>query len=114
MNKKEGLVYNSDVITSAEYDRIIELDENLFMLKKNNLYGVFDINKKSMILSCAYSEYDYSVLYPNFIRLKQKGKWGCYVINRKKWLGEGIAYTAIYIYDNKIVAKKENGQKIEL
>lgn len=29
MNKKEGLVYNSDVITSAEYDRIIELDENV-------------------------------------------------------------------------------------
>ena len=114
MNKKEGLIYNSDIITSAEYDWIIDLDENLFILKKNNLYGVFDINKKSMILSCAYSEYDYSVLHPNFICLKQKGKWGCYVINRKKWLGEGIAYTAIYILNNKIVAKKENGQKIEL
>lgn len=114
INKKEGIIYNTDVITPAEYDMIKILDENLFIFKKNNLYGVFDINKKSMILSCAYSEYDYSVLYPNFIRLKQKGKWGCYVINRKKWLGEGIAYTAIYIYDNKIVAKKGNGQKIEL
>lgn len=39
---------------------------------------------------------------------------GCYVINRKKWLGEGIAYTAIYIFNNKIVAEKGNGHKIEL
>lgn len=114
MNKKEGIIYNTDVITSAEYDMIEILDKNLFILKKNDRYGVFDINKKSMILSCAYSEYNYSVLYPNVIRLKQNGKWGCYVINRKKWLGEGIAYTAIYIFNNKIVAEKENGQEIEL
>lgn len=114
MNKKEGLIYNSDVITSAEYDRIGILHKNLFILKKNDQYGVFDINKKSMILSCAYSEYQYNCLYPNFICLKQKEKWGCYAINRKKWLGEGIAYTAIYIYDNKIVAEKENGHKREL
>lgn len=114
MNKKKGLIYNSDVITSAEYDRIKILHEHLFIFKKNDLYGVFDINKKRMILSCAYSEYQYNILYPNFIRLKQKGKWGCYVINRKKWLGEGIAYTAIYIYNNKIVAEKENSQEIEL
>lgn len=114
INKKEGIIYNTDVITPAEYDMIEILDENLFIFKKNNLYGVFDINKKSMIISCAYSEYDYSVLYPNFICLKKNGKWGCYVINRKKWLGEGIAYTAIYIFNNKIVAEKGNGHKIEL
>lgn len=114
INKKEGIIYNTDVIAPAEYDMIKILDENLFIFKKNDLYGVFDINKKSMIISCAYSEYDYSVLYPNLIRLKKNGKWGCYVINRKKWLGEGIAYTAIYIFNNKIVAEKENGHKIEL
>ena len=114
MNKKKGLIYNSDVITSAEYDNIRNLHEHLFILEKNGLYGVFDINKKSMILSCAYSYYLYNILYPNFIRLKQKEKWGCYVINRKKWLGEGIAYTSMYIFDNKIVAEKGNGQTIEL
>ena len=114
INKKEGIIYNTDVIAPAEYDTVKILDKNLFVFKKNDLYGVFDINKKSMIISCAYSEYDYSVLYPNFIRLKKNGKWGCYVINRKKWLGEGIAYTAIYIFNNKIVAEKVNGHKIEL
>lgn len=75
INKKEGIIYNTDVITPAEYDMIKILNENLFIFKKNNLYGVFDINKKSMIISCAYSEYDYSVLYPNFICLKKNGKW---------------------------------------
>lgn len=83
MNKKEGIIYNTDEITPAEYDMIEILDENLFIVKKNDLYGVFDINKKSMIISCAYSEYDYNVLYPNFIGLKKNGKWGCYLINRK-------------------------------
>lgn len=63
---------------------------------------------------CYVTMGDYSVLYPNLIRLKKNGKWGCCVINRKKWLGEGIAYTAIYIFNNKIVAEKENGHKIEL
>lgn len=108
-NNKEGIVYYSEVITEAKYDKIRHCYGSIFIVQTNNKYGIFDIKKKFEIMPCIYDYIRVDNGNYALVELQKNGKWGIYNIFKKKWLGRGPIYLNTFVYSDKVRVMEKNG-----
>lgn len=70
---------NKDIILPFNYDNIVphSFNSSLYLVCKNNRFGLFDVNKKSEIVPCEF-ENDFKHISNYLFPVKKNGKWGIY------------------------------------
>lgn len=108
-DKKKGLVLYSEDISAAKYDDIDHWYGKLFIVRTNNKYGVFSVEKKTEIIPCDYDNIHYTNTNYSLVGLNKCGKWGVFNIHVKKWLGKGLMYINEFIYSDGVRVMEQNG-----
>lgn len=78
-NKYGIIKTNKDVVLPFNYDKIVPhpLFSSLYVVCKNNRYGIYDAENKYEIVPCEF-ENDFQYISNNLYPVLKKGKWGLY------------------------------------
>jgi hypothetical protein len=106
------------MITSMEYDSIEKIKQNACCIKKKGLWGLYDYEKKSLLVPCKYQRIKH--FESEIVGVMSNGKWGCFSIPKKAMI-TGFKYDSIhecyenlaFVYLNKIQYKIEaDGEEV--